>query len=166
MLSERNKLVCKSSTDFPFSCFFPESRGKACRRSFEEEIARFIIALQKKMALCSSTQKKMKAIDEMGLQSMLPGCLQKISKKSLENPNLHLMTTFSPFLVTLCYPIKLFFASLKCLKFPMGLVALKESPSVKKVWNPELHFHGLKPLFWTTRKVGIFVAQWMEFQQN
>ena len=67
---ERRRLVCKSSTDFLF--FSPESMGKACRRSFEE-IARFIIALQKKMALCSSTQKKMKAIDEMGLQSMLPG---------------------------------------------------------------------------------------------
>ena len=73
--------------------------------------------------------------------------LQKIFKqKKPWNPNLHLMTTFSP--------IKLhFFASLKFLTLPMGL---KESPSQKSV-KPRVTFSCFKASFlWLSR------ALWLE----
>ena len=78
--------------------------------------------------------------------------LQKIfkqAKKRLENPNLHLMTTFFPHQVTL-------FCSLKFLTLPMGL---KESPSQKSV-KPRVTFSCFKASFlWLSRTLW----QWMNF---
>lgn len=88
-------------------------------------------------------------------QCCLAAC-KRFPKKSLENPNLHLMTTFSPFLVTLCYPIKLFFCFFEVPQVPHGTCSLKRKPISKKSVKPRVTFSWFKASFLDHQKSGNF----------